>query len=63
MPPRRLLIGAESGETMKAAGLKPIDTVVESTAVLIKSKHPSNQKLVDLIASRIGGVIGKSPNP
>ena len=54
---------AESGETMKAAGLKPIDTVVESTAVLIKSKRPSNQKLVDLIASRIRGVISKTPNP
>ena len=42
---------------MKAAGLKDIDTVIASTAVLIKSKHPSNQKLVDLIASRIRGVI------
>lgn len=42
---------------MKAAGLKPIDTVLTSTAVLIKSKHPSNQKLVDMIASRIRGVI------
>ncbi|KAF4624198.1 hypothetical protein G7Y89_g13975 [Cudoniella acicularis] len=47
----------ESGETMKAAGLKPIDTVVSSIAVLIKSKNPSNLKLVDLIASRIRGVI------
>jgi ATP phosphoribosyltransferase len=47
----------ESGETMKAAGLKAIATVVESTAVLIKSKKPSNEKLVDLIAARIKGVI------
>lgn len=47
----------ESGETMKAAGLKPIATVVESTAVLIKSKHSSNEKLVELIAARIRGVI------
>lgn len=47
----------ESGETMRAAGLMAIDTVVESTAVLIKSKTPSNQKLVDLIAARIEGVI------
>lgn len=47
----------ESGETMKAAGLKDIATVVFSTAVLIKSKKPSNQALVDLIASRIRGVI------
>lgn len=42
---------------MKAAGLKAIDTVVSSTAVLVKSKHPSNPELVDLIASRIRGVI------
>ncbi|KAH8878844.1 HisG-domain-containing protein [Thozetella sp. PMI_491] len=47
----------ESGETMKAAGLKAIDTVVESSAILIKSKSPSNPELVNLIASRIGGVI------
>lgn len=53
----------ESGETMKAAGLKAIDTVVESTATLIKSKHPSNQKLVDMIASRISGVISESRSP
>ena len=53
----------ESGETMKAAGLKAIDTVVESTATLIKSKHPSNQRLVDMIASRISGVISKSLSP
>jgi len=42
---------------MKAAGLKAIDTVVDSTAVLIKSKNPSNPALVNLIASRILGVI------
>ncbi|KAK6067250.1 ATP phosphoribosyltransferase [Seiridium cupressi] len=47
----------ESGETMKAAGLKAIDTVVESSAILIKSRAPSNPDLVDLIASRIRGVI------
>lgn len=47
----------ESGETMKAAGLKAIDTVVSSTAVLIKSKSPTNPAMVDLIASRILGVI------
>lgn len=51
------LIMAESGETMKAAGLKPIDTVIESTAILIKSRKPSNPELVDLIAARIRGVI------
>lgn len=42
---------------MRAAGLKAIDTVVESTAVLVKSRSPSNPAMVDLIASRIRGVI------
>ncbi|KAF2790914.1 ATP phosphoribosyltransferase [Melanomma pulvis-pyrius CBS 109.77] len=47
----------ESGETMRAAGLKAISTVVSSSAILIKSKHPSDPKLVDLILARIKGVI------
>lgn len=47
----------ESGETMRAAGLKAIDTVVESSAVLIKSRKPSNEKLVNMLAARIRGVI------
>ena len=47
----------ESGETMKAAGLKAIDTVIETSAILIKSRKPSNSDLVDLIAQRIRGVI------
>jgi len=42
---------------MRAAGLEAIDTVVESQSVLIKSRKPSNPELVDLIASRIRGVI------
>ncbi|EEP82876.1 ATP phosphoribosyltransferase [Uncinocarpus reesii 1704] len=46
----------ESGETMKAAGLKAIDTVVDSTAVLVKSRKTRNP-LVELITSRIQGVI------
>ncbi|KAL1879661.1 ATP phosphoribosyltransferase (ATP-PRTase) (ATP-PRT) [Paecilomyces lecythidis] len=41
---------------MKAAGLKAIDTVMESTAVLVKSRNTKNE-LVELIASRIRGVI------
>lgn len=41
---------------MKAAGLKAIDTVVESTSVLVKAKNTKNP-LVGLIASRIRGVI------
>ncbi|KAF2206032.1 ATP phosphoribosyltransferas-like protein [Delitschia confertaspora ATCC 74209] len=47
----------ESGETMRAAGLKAISTVMDTSAILIKSKSPSDPKLVDLIASRIRGVI------
>lgn len=42
---------------MRAAGLKAIATVVESSAVLISSKHPSDPALVSLIANRIRGVI------
>src|ERR1700712_4712498 len=42
---------------MKAAGLKAIDTVVSSTAVLIQSKSPSNPQIVELVAARIRGVI------
>ena len=42
---------------MRVAGLKAISTVVESTAVLIKSKHPSDTKLINLITSRIRGYI------
>ncbi|CAG8954373.1 hypothetical protein HYFRA_00005998 [Hymenoscyphus fraxineus] len=47
----------ESGETMKAAGLQAIDTVHSSVAVLIKSKNPTNPQLLNLITSRIRGVI------
>jgi ATP phosphoribosyltransferase len=47
----------ESGETMRAAGLKAISTVIPSSAILIKSKHPSDPNLVDLISARIKGVI------
>jgi ATP phosphoribosyltransferase len=43
---------------MKVAGLKAISTVVESTAILIQSKRPSNPQLVKIIASRIKGWIG-----
>lgn len=46
---------------MRSHGLKAIRTVVESRAVLIKSKRPSDQKLVDKVASRIRGVIGTTP--
>lgn len=49
----------ESGETMRAAGLKAISTVQPSSAILIKSKHPSDPELVDLITARIKGVISE----
>lgn len=42
---------------MRAAGLKAIDTVVESQAVLIKSRSPSNPDMIKLITARIQGVI------
>lgn len=42
---------------MRACGLHAIDTVVTSTAVLIRTKQPSRPELVALIASRIRGVI------
>ncbi|KAI5810812.1 hypothetical protein BZA77DRAFT_326647 [Pyronema omphalodes] len=47
----------ESGETMKAAGLKAIATILETTAILIKSTHPTNPELIKTIESRIRGVI------
>ena len=42
---------------MRSAGLKAIDDVVVSQAVLIQSRAPSNRELVELIAARIRGVI------
>ncbi|RDB14900.1 ATP phosphoribosyltransferase [Hypsizygus marmoreus] len=50
----------ESGDTMRAAGLHPIATVLETEAILIKSnppKHPHLVPLIELITSRIAGVI------
>lgn len=51
---------------MRAHGLKAIDTLLESTAILIRSKElkdPSHKSLVDIIATRIKGVISKPPFP
>jgi ATP phosphoribosyltransferase len=45
---------------MRAAGLHPIATLLESEAVLIKStipKRPELTPLIDLMTSRIAGVI------
>ncbi|KAJ6533999.1 ATP phosphoribosyltransferase [Mycena vulgaris] len=50
----------ESGDTMRAAGLHAIATLLESEAVLIKStvpKHPGLSPVIDLVTSRIAGVI------
>ncbi|KAF9430974.1 ATP phosphoribosyltransferase (ATP-PRTase) (ATP-PRT) [Entomortierella beljakovae] len=47
----------ESGETMQAAGLHDIETILSSQAVLIASKHPKHPELVQTIAGRIKGVI------
>lgn len=44
---------------MRAAGLKAIHTVKESTAILISSKKPSDPALVQLITNRIQGVISR----
>lgn len=53
----------ESGDTMRAAGLHAIATLLETEAVLIKSsvtKHPALDPLINLITSRIAGVIAAS---
>lgn len=48
---------------MRAHDLKAIDTLLDSTAILIRSKElkdPSHKSLVDIIATRINGVISQS---
>jgi len=48
---------------MRAAGLHPIETLLESEAVLIRSstpKHPHFNPLIDLITRRIAGVVAAS---
>lgn len=47
----------ESGETMKAAGLKPIATVLETSAHLIASKTPRFPELVKIIQQRFEGIL------
>ena len=50
----------ESGDTMRAAGLHAIATVLKTEAVLIKSstpKHPALEPLIQLITRRIAGVV------
>ena len=53
----------ESGDTMRAAGLHAIETIINTEAVLIKSstpKHPHLTSIIELITSRIAGVIASS---
>ncbi|EPQ54881.1 HisG-domain-containing protein [Gloeophyllum trabeum ATCC 11539] len=50
----------ESGDTMRAAGLHAIATVLQSEAVLIKANSPKRTEhasLINLITSRIAGVV------
>ncbi|KAF8188600.1 hypothetical protein K438DRAFT_1764341 [Mycena galopus ATCC 62051] len=58
--PPSINLAIESGDTMRAAGLHAIATLLESEAVLIKStvpKHPEFAPLIDLATSQIAGVI------
>lgn len=50
---------AESGETMRAAGLHAIETLLASQAVLIRSNKsdPANAELIERVSRRIAGVI------
>lgn len=53
----------ESGETMRAAGLHPISTLLTSEAVLITSATPKHQHLrplLERITSRIAGVVASN---
>lgn len=47
----------ESGETMKAAGLKAISTVLTTSAHLISSKNPRFPELVKTIHQRFEGIM------
>lgn len=47
----------ESGETMKAAGLHAIETILDTSAHLIYSKNPSDKNLLETIKSRFEGVL------
>jgi ATP phosphoribosyltransferase len=48
---------------MRAAGLRSVETILRTEAVLIKSsarKHPDLEPLIDLITVRIAGVVAAS---
>ena len=44
---------------MRVAGLKAISTVVDTSMILIKSRHATHPELIKQITSRIKGWIGK----
>lgn len=50
----------ESGETMRAAGLHDIHTLLETQSVLMSNKHSEHQELIEKITSRMRGVITAS---
>ena len=47
----------ESGETMRAAGLHDIHTLLETQSVLMSNKQSKHTDLIEKIASRMRGVI------
>lgn len=48
-------VSVESGETMKAAGLMAIETVMETSCCLIQSASPKHPELIATILSRVQG--------
>ncbi|KAJ1859301.1 ATP phosphoribosyltransferase (ATP-PRTase) (ATP-PRT) [Coemansia sp. RSA 1822] len=47
----------ESGDTMRAAGLHAIDTILNTESVLITNRHQRFPKLVETIKQRVEGVL------
>ncbi|KAI9470656.1 MAG: hypothetical protein EXX96DRAFT_490893, partial [Benjaminiella poitrasii] len=50
----------ESGETMRAAGLHDIHTLLDTQSILMSNKNTKHNDLIEKIASRIRGVITAS---
>ncbi|PIA13361.1 ATP phosphoribosyltransferase (ATP-PRTase) (ATP-PRT) [Coemansia reversa NRRL 1564] len=47
----------ESGDTMRAAGLHAVDTILDTESVLISNNHLRFPKLVDTIRQRVEGIL------
>ncbi|KAJ2883749.1 ATP phosphoribosyltransferase (ATP-PRTase) (ATP-PRT) [Coemansia aciculifera] len=47
----------ESGDTMRAAGLHAIDTILDTESVLITNQHPRFPKLAETIKKRVEGIL------